>query len=467
MIKALEVSETSKLAPVRRFLASDRMSFLLMLLSLLVIITNQYMYGIVGAVFLSALIMLLTDDAVSMFMPVLYTSAFIIQNKNSYDAFMTFMPVWIFAVVCMVLHFVVYPPDLHYRMGRLKLPMILIAFTVFLGGVGIIDPAEYFAGVSVGHMFALGILPLLLYWLLGQQIRPGRNYTDRLDLRFSKMCCWLVLYLFLAVVEYYVEHFAEFAADPGILPFQWRNNACTMIMMAMPFTFYMGTKHFRNFIFPLLGMIAIVFSGSRGGLVFGTLEFGMLLIYFGIVDKRHRKLLLGFVGAGVLALLCLLPKLIPFMSYTLGRFTDMGENYIRIMEWKRSVEDFLANPIFGRGLGYMGNRDIHESAEGVLCYYHSSLPQIWGSFGILGLLTYGYQFICRLRLMLSKKSLFAKAILWSFIGLELMSLVNPGVFSPLYLTYLTVLLIIDENYDFPQTIDGDLTLDENTDHHEK
>ena len=449
MFKAFAVSDTSKLLPVRRFLASDWFGWILMVLALVALFTNQYVYVLVGAIFVGALVLLLTDDPVSMFMPVLITAAVIIQAKNSFDAIMRFLPVYIFFVVAVVLHFFLYKAPKGTHMGKLKVPMLLICFTVFLGGLGSIAPAEYFAGVSIGHMFALGPMLLIFYWELGRKIRPGQNYTDQMDVRLSKMCCMLTLFLFLAVLEYYLEHFDVFSANPGILPFQWRNNASTMLMMAMPFTFYMGSKHFKYYFFSLISALTLVLTGSRAGLLMGGIEFVALLIYFGIADKRHRKLLLGVVAAGVLVLLVFLPKLLPFLSYTLGRFTmESGENTIRLEHWKRSVQDFLTNPVFGMGLGYMGNSDIHHNAEGVLCYYHSSIPQIIGSFGLLGVATYGYQFIARVKLMTSRTSLFARSVLWSFIGLELMSLVNPGIFSPLYAFYMVVLLVITENYSF-------------------
>ena len=98
----------------------------------------------------------------------------------------------------------------------------------------------------------------------------------------------------------------------------------------------------------------------------------------------------------------------------------------------------------------MGNRDVHPSKTGALCWYHCSVLQVIGSFGLIGIVAYSYQMIERLKLFKSRNSLFGKSVFFSFLSLEFMSLVNPGVFSPLYLFYLTVLLIIIENYKFPE-----------------
>jgi O-antigen ligase len=197
----------------------------------------------------------------------------------------------------------------------------------------------------------------------------------------------------------------------------------------------------------LLAVATILLTGSRGGLVFGLLEFALLIIYFAVKDKQHRKLYLTVTGIAVLLFLCLIPKWADFLDYTLERFTDMGENTIRLGLWKRSVEDFLSNPLTGRGLGYMGNRDLHKSATAALCWYHSTVPQIIGSFGIVGILSFAYQYYRRIRFFLSKRSLFSKTVLFSWIGLEMMSLVNPGIFAPVYLLCITVLFVIVENYE--------------------
>jgi len=332
--------------------------------------------------------------------------------------------------------------------GQLFTPILIISVTMFLGGLGSISAAEYFRPISLVYMFTLGFMILFFYWDFGSIIYPGANGTREMGERIAKIFCYVIGFLFLAVIEYYVEHRAAFLADPGILPFQWRNNACTLLMIALPFPFFLAMRRRPLYFgFSLLAVATILLTGSRGGLVFGLLEFALLIIYFAVKDKQHRKLYLTVTGIAVLLFLCLIPKWADFLDYTLERFTDMGENTIRLGLWKRSVEDFLSNPLTGRGLGYMGNRDLHKSATAALCWYHSTVPQIIGSFGIVGILSFAYQYYRRIRFFLSKRSLFSKTVLFSWIGLEMMSLVNPGIFAPVYLLCITVLFVIVENYE--------------------
>ncbi len=436
---------------LRTFFAGDIFGFLLVLLAVLVVCFNQYVYGAVLFAFLVSALLLLCSDIITVFLPVMLLIAFVIQAKNSYNAFMEVTWAVPPVALCFCLHPILYRKLHRPKKGELFLPILLISCTMFLGGLGSITAAEYFRPISLAYMFSLGFMILFFYWDFGSIIYPGTNGEKEIGQRIAKQFCFLILFLALAVLEYYVEHRSEFLADPGILPFQWRNNACTMLMIAMPFTFYLAMQHpVCYFGLSLISMGTIVMTGSRGGLVFGAVEFGLLLIYFAVKDKKHRKFYLTITGVILLAFLCLIPRMADFLDYTLQRFTSQGENAIRLGLWKRSVEDFLSNPLTGRGLAYMGNRDLHHSATATLCWYHSTVPQIIGSFGILGILAFGYQYYMRIRFFHRRKSLFSRTVLFSWIGLELMSLVNPGIFVPIYLLYITVLFVLVENYETTQ-----------------
>ena len=67
------------------------------------------------------------------------------------------------------------------------------------------------------------------------------------------------------------------------------------------------------------------------------------------------------------------------------------------------------------------------------------------SFGIVGAVAYAYQVYVRMSVLLRVHSKFNYTIFLSYLGLALMSLVNPGLFSPIpYLLILTMSLVIVE-----------------------
>ena len=93
----------------------------------------------------------------------------------------------------------------------------------------------------------------------------------------------------------------------------------------------------------------------------------------------------------------------------------------------------------------MGNRDIFKNKDGALCWYHCEPIQIAASFGIIGIVVFLYQFIKRIKAIWQKKTLFSLTVFLSYIGLELMSLVNPGILCPMpYLLLITLFLVIIE-----------------------
>ncbi len=442
------MKNSDTLLKVRKFLAGDTFSIILFILAALIIIFNLEIPGSVYLGILICGILIVSDDLFSCILPSLLLISFVIRNKDSYDDYMHYLWVIPIVVFAVLFHIIAYRKVFSYEKGELILPMCLATAALVLGGVGSMTWSEYMSMTNLSYMFALGPLIILVYIFIGGVLRPGKNYTEHMDERLSKVMITVSCYLVFSVLQWYLEHLDEFLFERNILAFQWRNNACTILMLAMPFTFYMATK--KNFAYISVAFLsygAIVFTGSRGGLLFGAVELMILIVYFAVTDKKHRKPLLIIIGVIFAAGICASPKLVHLMRYTLERFTSYNENFRRLGLIKRSFEDFLSNPLTGRGIGYMGNRDLHPSKAALLCWYHSSVPQVIGSFGVLGILAYGYQFFCRIRFFVRRKSLFSKTVFFSFIGLELMSLVNPGIFAPAYLVIITIFFAVVENYE--------------------
>ena len=84
-------------------------------------------------------------------------------------------------------------------------------------------------------------------------------------------------------------------------------------------------------------------------------------------------------------------------------------------------------------------------------WYHSSPFQIIGSFGLFGVVTFLYQFYKRCRLFLRRTTHFNLTLFLSFIGLTMMSTVNPGEFCPLpYAFLITYFLVVCEKCNVAQ-----------------
>jgi len=106
------------------------------------------------------------------------------------------------------------------------------------------------------------------------------------------------------------------------------------------------------------------------------------------------------------------------------------------------VEDFKTNPVFGVGIGYTGNENIYDSVKGAMNWYHMWFAQVIGGLGIVGILSYGYQLIERIIIFLKNRNLLNFTFLMSYMGLFLMSQVNPGEFCPMPYAALAVTFFI-------------------------
>ena len=101
----------------------------------------------------------------------------------------------------------------------------------------------------------------------------------------------------------------------------------------------------------ILDYILILFTGSRGGMLFGIVELIICIVVMFILDKRHRPAIAAIVGVSLVVTCLTYRTWFDTLSYTLLRLIDPDENSIRIQLIGRGIEDFKANPLFGRGIG--------------------------------------------------------------------------------------------------------------------
>ena len=119
----------------------------------------------------------------------------------------------------------------------------------------------------------------------------------------------------------------------------------------------------------MLGFVfyfCILLTGSRGGLVFGAVEMLMCCALFILYDRRRRLTYISICVCIVFALLIFSSEFISFFGSTIDRLLSaingvlIGEQQeVRYYQYMRGIGDFLEHPIFGTGIGYMGNRDVY------------------------------------------------------------------------------------------------------------
>ncbi len=425
----------------RKFIVSDIFTAVLIVLAGVVVFTGQEIIGTMLFAIIVGVCLALSPDFLPALQTILITFCFAIRCKNSFD---DFIKLWYLApiiVVLVVFHFIKYRHG--FTRGSCFWGIFASSTAVTLGGLGIITAKEYFSANSIFYTFLLGFGMLVVYMYMSEEIK--RSDVNTFSTRFSKIMVSVIIMLCICIFEEYFSRRAELAGGMGILPFQWRNNSSTMLMIAMPFPFYLSAKKFPYFFVGILSYVAILFAGSRGGMLFGLIELGICCVVMFIADKKHRSAISITVIVCLLFASLLKNQIADILKYTIDRLVDIEESNIRLGLIKRGFEDFKANPIFGRGLGYMGNNDVHNNAKFTLCWYHCSPIQVIGSFGSLGVLAYAFLLFTRIKTLLKNRTFFNIMLFVSYIGIEMMSLVNPGVFVPFpYLFFVTLEFIIME-----------------------
>ncbi len=395
-------------------------------------------YGIICIGTITCIILIFCDDIIATLLPFLLACSIAIKCYDSFDVFIKFIWVVPLPVIAFVFHMIVYRQKVDW--GKTWKGAAAVAVAVTLGGLGKITAPEYFSGTALYHTFGLGIGMLLVYLIMNTKYRAhSEHYTLRF--RFSLIMTLVGLFCVFMICHHYILFIDNFLEKLSPLNFQWRNNVSTILMITMPFAFFLSSKKYPYIFFGFLQYAAILFTGSRGGALGGTVEFGLCLFALIYSDVRNRKKNLVIIASAVVVALTLFMKpLIQFFTPVLTRLT--GGDEVREGLISRAVEDFKSNILFGRGLGYSGNNDVHNPTKFAICWYHSAPFQVIGSFGLLGVAAYLFQFYNRMSVAWKRTTHFNITLFISYAGLFLMSLVNPGEFCPMPYGLLATLLFI-------------------------
>ena len=399
-----------------------------------------------AAVLLAVLLAILVtdDDVLSTTTPFLLLTVLVSSCYDGYALFAPYIPLAIPAVAALVYHFIRYHGT--WRSGCFTAPLFAVSLAVTFGGLGCLTAREYFNPATLYYVAGLGFGMLLLYLLLRASLTRPRDYDMRLLLiralylaGLFAACFTLVFY---AVRASWIISDIKRLGHPLLLSIDNRNVYATFLLFGLPAPFYYAVKksgwHLASALFFYAALLA---SGSRGGLLAGTALLALCFIYLLRRDTAHRRrnvIILSVLAAGALAAGGVLIK------FFAERFADgfiVGDEP-RVLLLKRAVTDFLSHPIFGVGLGYTGNTDIYAPKTFAMNWYHMMIPQIVSGLGIVGVLAYAFLFRQRGKMILQKNDTLSRALSLSYIGLFLMSQVNPGEFCPMPYAFLGMLIFL-------------------------
>lgn len=334
-------------------------------------------------------------------------------------------------VVGIVLAFVLHGRLL--RPSRLFISHLAVSAALLLGGIGVISPADYFKVDALYYVLVLGLGMTILYYWFRSGVSSNEYYDCRERLMEILYC--VGVYCAFCILEQAVRMYLS--AGTPIRSYLWANDIADMMLFAIPAVFYFAKKHYWQVLIAFAFAGVIVFSNSLSalGVAFVLLVLGLVYL---IVYRRAQR----WLSITLLALLTLCGSL-AFALYAvksgglLGMFDALGSG--RGVLFREAWQNFLSAPLFGVGLGQPGlGIDFFMGIN----WAHNFPLQVLGSTGIVGALAFGYQIFERCRILFRRRDAFHMACAINYFGLLLISMMQPGEFSPLPYAMMTVMIFV-------------------------
>lgn len=390
-------------------------------------ISKHYVAGVIAFAALICLELFLCSDLSVISLPLLLVCVFVTNCYDSYDTFIKFVVAAPLVVAAVLYNIIAYREK--PRIGRTLFGWIAVSIALLLGGFGYITAKNYFSGNSLFYTLGLGVGMLLFYLLV-------RSRFSALDIYgvFRKIA--LVMYLVgllasLNVVVYYLPVFLEdYPLSEAIRLFSASNNLSTFLMFAMPYPVWYALKQNPFHILSLLLFyLSICATGSRAGLLLGTIEFVICIGFWAFYSGRIVRFMAGMVcSIGALLLIIILVDI----DSILPGFNFVTRGEMRSQAIPVAIRAFLDHPIFGVGMKHDLLNGIYHPKQGAMAWFHMYVPQIVASMGCVGIFAYGLQLILRMTLILRRENTPLRLTLGiSYIGVLLMSQLNPGEFCPI------------------------------------
>lgn len=340
-------------------------------------------------------------------------------------------------------------PPLPPRPGRFDHSLLAVSAATALGGAGAIPAQEYFTPLGLYYVLGLGLLLLLLYRLFRAELGRARPYD--LTRRFLALLYAAGLFTAALVADRYRPYLDFFFRELQVIYIPCRNYFANMLLLALPAPFYFLRESRVHLLGIALLAGAALLTGSRSALVFLPVIGVLCAVRCAGIRGASRLWRAGFgllLGSAALLLTLLAAKTLFLSRATDGQLFSPADSRLTFL--RLAWEDFLSHPLTGQGLANMRNSEVFLGVAGSIVWYHNYFAQILGSMGLVGAAAYGWLLRDRLRLLRRLRGR-QQALGFCYLSMLLVSLTNPGEFSPLPQAALMVLLfaVAEEAVDAP------------------
>ena len=375
-------------------------------------------------------------------------SIFSPENGGSYIIFLAFLLV--VGVICRLIRDKALGRAAFWKCRRQLLPGLLVLFLAYLlSGIG----SSQWEKVSTQNLlfaFIQGVSILLPYFLLTALVKWEE--APKAYLAWTGMCVGFVLLAELANIYVQFDVIEEGIINRRLIYSGWGhyNNIGALLAMMIPFPFFLTGKGKHTSIFYIVGLLflaGIIFTCSRGSILFGVLTYGASYIASLIHSRNARSNWVIHVCTLALAI----AVYIFFYDRMLNLFQMMIEQQWdsagRITGYIEGWKQFTQFPIFG-GTFYPIDYDLYTwstSAEFVAFFpprWHNTFVQILASCGVVGFVAYLFHRLQTATLFLrhfSTKKLFPLISMLTLLGTSLLDChffnVGPVLFYSMMLAF--------------------------------
>ena len=235
----------------------------------------------------------------------------------------------------------------------------------------------------------------------------------------------------VVVLGFYIQNLDKFIEKGGVLFFKQRNFVTSVFLMVIPMICILVRRSNLYLIGTVLMYIAMIMTGSRSGLLFGSFLLLVCLAYIYMKNKKYRRFYNWLFGVSIVVIAVLAITFLPQLYAARIENAVVGDK-TRIEFIKLGIENFLSHPIFGIGIANMKDVGIFKAyVPGSLMFYHNAVIQVISSMGLVGVAAYGWMLFSRLKMLwIGRKRKRIAVLALSYIGIGLMSMTNPGIFCP-------------------------------------
>lgn len=423
---------------------SGTVTTVLFLLALLFVWFKWYVAGAVVFVLIASAELALCSDLSVPALPLLLLSCIVLPCYDSYDTFIRYAWVVPVFLIAFFYNLIVFREKM--KIGRTFFGQVAVMVALMLGGTGFIARGDLLSPMSLFYVLTLGIGMVLIYLLLKSRFSRFNVYGI-----FGRVAPAMYLVGILSCVIILLYTIRDNPADPNFFDrvlrsllyedYRASNNLSTMLMLAMPFPVWYALKqHPVHISVCFVFYFAIVTSGSRAGILLGAVELVLCFLFWMRYCGPIAKKVGSFLGP-ILILLGLIS--LNWFVTEHGDFGIVHEGEFRMNAIGIAIREFREHPVFGIGLRNHALDEIYHPKKGALCWFHMYFPQIFASMGLVGFSAYMIQILLRSTLVFRRKKGPVRSTLGlSYIGLFLMSQLNPGEFCPFPYALMAVAIFV-------------------------